>query len=619
MKRFMLLGMLSVSVLACGPDERGARDGGDPHSWARPDEVAVTHLDLDVTVSFERRRIHGEATLHIDNLAGADELWLDTRDLDISRVRLHPAVDEVVWSRGDVQPFLGRPMRVEIRPETTQVKIEYSSRPEAAALQWLGPAQTAGGRHPFLLSQSQSVLARTWIPCQDTPAVRMTYNATVRVPPDLMALMSAENPTRKNDQGVYEFEMLQPIPSYLLAIAVGDLEYRSLGDHSGVYAEPEVIERAVYEFADTERMIDVAAELYGPYRWGVYDMIVLPPSFPYGGMENPRLSFMTPTLLAGDRSLVSTVAHELAHSWSGNLVTNATWNDFWLNEGFTTYFEYRIMEQLYGRDYSEMLAFLARRELLETFDDLGPGSSDGHLWIDLAGRDPDDTTDVAYEKGYAFLRLLEERYGRERWDRFLRDYFERFAFQSMTTDRFLEYLRKELIVDGGVPDEQLQIEAWIFGPGLPDNAPVIESGAFAAVEAWLEQWMAGTPAPELPGGVWSTHEWLHFLRSIPRTVDVAKLAELDAAWALSASGNAEILHAWLMKAIVHDYESAYPALEEFLTGVGRRKFLRPLYEELARSTEGMVRARAIYEKARDGYHPVASATVDEILGWPFGS
>ena len=251
--------------------------------------------------------------------------------------------------------------------------------------------------------------------------------------------MSASNPQIKNETGSYHFEMKQPIPSYLLALAVGDVEFKRVSNRAGIYAERTVLDSAVWEFADLEKMIHGAEELYGAYLWERYDVLVLPPSFPFGGMENPRLTFATPSILAGDRSLTSLIAHELAHSWSGNLVTNRTWNDFWLNEGFTVYFEHRIMEKLYGRDYAEMLALLSLQDLRETIQSLKDENlyADTKLKLDLAGRNPDDgVTDIAYNKGYFFLRLFEERYGRERFDSFLKHYFSSNAFKSSGHPKF---------------------------------------------------------------------------------------------------------------------------------------------------------------------------------------
>ncbi len=574
----------------------------DIHSFARPDEAVVRHLALDLDVDFDAKRLSGTATLEIETSGDARELVLDTQGLTIERV-------SAAYTLGDEQKYLGRPLTIAIEPGTKSVIIRYSSSPDAAAVQWLEPAQTAGGKHPFLFTQSQAILARTWVPCQDSPGVRMTYDATIRVPRGLMAVMSAENPTEANEDGVYRFRMPQPIPSYLLALAVGDLAFRPLGRNSGVYAEKPMIDASAYELADTQKMIDAAEKLYGPYQWGQYDVLVLPPSFPFGGMENPRLTFATPTILAGDRSLVNLVAHELAHSWSGNLVTNATWNDFWLNEGFTVYFERRIMEAVSGRDYSEMLALLGHQDLEQTVAELPP--RDTHLLMDLQGRDPDEAaTKLPYEKGYFLLRLIEETVGRAPWDEFLREYFDRHAFMSMTTNAWLGELKARF----PELDAKIDINRWINGPGIPDNAPVVRSDAFTKVEEQVRAFESGTPAAQLATTKWSTHEWIHFLRHLPKSLTREQMAQLDAAFKFTGSGNSEILHEWLMNAIDKKYEPAYDALERFLLRQGRRKFLKPLYQKLAETPEGMVRARAIYAKARPMYHSVSYRTIDGILG-----
>jgi len=587
----------------------------DPHSYAEPWDVAVTHLSLDLAPDFARRVLEGTAELSVDHRTGAGRLHLDTRGLDVRRVTLGDGA-QTRFELGPEDPLLGRRLSIDVAPHTETVRIDYATSPDAAAVQWLTPEQTAGGAHPFLFTQSQAILARTWVPLQDTPSVRFTYDAEVRVPPGLMAVMSAENPTATAAEGRYSFRMPQPIPSYLMALAVGDLEFRSLGPRTGVYAEPEVVDRAAAEFAETEEMMEAAERLFGPYRWGRYDLLVLPPSFPFGGMENPRLTFATPTILAGDRSLVALVAHELGHSWSGNLVTNATWDDFWLNEGFTVYVERRIMEELRGREYAEMLASLGGRDLEGTVASLGPTSPATHLHLDLAGRDPDEgMTDVAYEKGYFFLRMLEEAVGRDRWDPFLRSWFDRHAFEPATAEEFLAYLETELLDPAGIDPASLQVETWVYGPGLPSNYPEVDAGRFAAVESQRDRFLAGVPAAELDTVGWTTHEWLHFLRGLPERLDRDRLADLDAAFGFTGSGNSEILAAWFLLAIANDYDPAYDELARFLTGMGRRKFLAPLYTALSGTPEGLERAKAIYAEARPGYHAISRGTIDEILGW----
>jgi aminopeptidase N len=543
----------------------------DVHSWSRPEEARVRHVELDLEARFDRKILEGSALLRFDRRA-AGPLILDTRDLDIRRVE-----NAASYELGPADPVLGAPLRIETA-SGDWVKIHYATRPAASGLQWLEPAQTAGKRQPFLYTQSQPIHARSWIPLQDSPGVRITFEARIQAPEGLTAVMGA---SRRDGR----FFMEQPIPSYLVALAVGELDFRELGPRSGVWAEPELVDAAAAEFADTEAMIGAVEELYGPYRWERYELLVLPPSFPFGGMENPRLTFTTPTILAGDKSLVSLVAHELAHSWSGNLVTNATWSDFWLNEGFTVYLERRILERLYGPGRAAMEAVLGRRELDREMASLS--EADQILHIDLIGRDPDDgCTLVPYEKGALLLRTLEQAVGRPRFDEFLREYFDRFAFRSITTGEFLSYLHHRLPT--AVP-----VEEWIAKPGIPVGAAEPHTDAFADQDR----------------SAWSTHQWLHFLRS----QENPEMARLDAEYGFTESRNAEILAEWLLMAVREDYAPAWPRLEQFLCSVGRRKFVKPLYAELMKTARGRERARAIYAKARAAYHPIAQRTVDAIL------
>ena len=430
----------------------------DSHSYAKPDQAVVKHLDLELDVDFDNHQISAVAHWTIDNL-GADTIFFDTDGLLIEKVVLDDRVKSTFFL-GERDEILGQELAVMIQPSTKKVSIHYQTSEEAKALQWLDPQQTNDKNHPFLFTQSQAILARTWIPCQDSPGIRYTYTATVKVPTDLMAVMSADNPTERAEDGVYAFTMDQPIPSYLMALAVGDIAFSSVSERTGIYAEPGMINKAMYEFADMETMVQKAEELYGPYAWGRYDLIVLPPSFPFGGMENPKLTFATPTILAGDRSLVALVAHELAHSWSGNLVTNKTWDDFWLNEGFTVYFEIRIMEAVYGKEYAEMIASISYQDMND--DDVAEivkeNKADTHLKLHLEGRNPDDgMTSIAYDKGYHFLRLCEETLGREKWDSFLKDYFQSHQFQVMDTETFVELLATELTDEEA---EKINIDTW---------------------------------------------------------------------------------------------------------------------------------------------------------------
>ena len=604
----------------------------DVHSYARPAEARVTHVGLSLEVNMEAQTLNGLATLTVAARPDAREVVLDTRGLAIAAVT-DMAGAPLAFTVGAADPLLGAPLTVALPPAdplvgdmpgSRQIVVAYSTLPSAAAVQWLTPAQTSSGK-PFMFTQGQAILTRTWIPTQDSPGIRQTYSASIVAPAGLTAVMSADadgHPALMPDgRQEFSFQMEHPVAPYLIALAVGDIEFRPLGERAGVWAEPAVVGPAESEFRDVEQMIAAAEGLYGPYRWGRYDLLVLPPSFPFGGMENPTLTFATPTILAGDRSLVSLVAHELAHSWSGNLVTNATWSDFWLNEGFTVYFENRIMEAVYGTEYAEMLRQLGRAEL--TAEMAGMPAADQILHVDLTGRDPDEGfTGVPYEKGAAFLYTVESVVGRPRLDAFLRDYFDRNAFGSMTTAGLLAELDAHLWNDDPAARAAVRPEEWMEMPGLPDNVPPVRSEALARAEAAANAFAGGQGALDLATDAgtagWATPQWIHFLQALPETLPAARLADLDAAFGLSRSGNSEVLFSWLRIAIRNRYEPALPALESFLMRQGRRKYVRPLYGDLAATDWGRPLAQRIYAAARPTYHSVTVGSLDALLGVPAG-
>jgi leukotriene A-4 hydrolase/aminopeptidase len=609
-----LLALVPVATLPAATAKK------DHHSFANPEHIRVGHVDLDLNVDFERKALAGHATLSVERTSGdvKQPLLLDSRALRVKKVEWSSdgrSFTEGSFSAGKTDPILGEKLSVPLPADVKRVRLHYSTGPRASALQWLDREQTGGKRHPFLFTQSQAIHARSWIPLQDSPGVRVTYTAHLRTPKGLLAVMSANNDPKKSRDGEYRFEMKRAIPPYLIALAVGDLAFRPVGPRTGVYAEPGVVDKAATEFADMEKMVQATEELYGPYRWGRYDLLVLPPSFPFGGMENPCLTFASPTVLAGDKSLVSLVAHELSHSWSGNLVSNATWRDFWLNEGFTVYLERRILEKVYGKARAEMEAVLGRRSLERELAELKP--QDQVLHIDLKGRDPEDgLTDVPYEKGALFLTHLERSVGRARFDAFLKGYFDHFAFRSITTADFVAYLDTHLIKGDRKLAEKLSVQEWISKPGIPGRAPTLTAEALTRAEAQAKRWLSGKGAAKsLTTSNWSTQEWLHFLQALPEKLGRERLKELDEAFEFSRSGNSEITFQWLMMAVRNGYEPALPRLEQFLASMGRRKFLQPLYTELVKTPQGKERALRIYRKARPTYHPIAIATVDAIVGW----
>jgi leukotriene-A4 hydrolase len=591
--------------------------GRDTFTYANYDEARVTHLDLDLTADFDDKTLSGVATLDFERLKpDVSTLVLDTNDLDIKSVEVEAAGGEWIGASYDLgpdDPIMGSKLSIAIPEGASEVRIAYATSPGAEGLQWLDPAQTAGKAHPYMYSQNQSIFARTMAPLQDTPAVRMTYSATIHTPADLLAIMSAEQDGGPRD-GDYHFEMPQKIPSYLLAIAVGDIAFEPISNNIGVYSEPSAVGEAAHEFEDTPQMMTATEALYGPYRWGRYDMLILPPSYPFGGMENPRLTFLTPTIIAGDKSLVATVAHELAHSWSGNLVTNATWRDAWLNEGMTSYVENRVIEAVYGRERAVMEQALSLEELKRAIAEAErPELTQLKMPADLAH--PDDAfTQVSYVKGQFFLMFLEERYGRETFDAFLKQYFDHFSFQSIITEDFEAYLKAHLIAEnpGIVSDEE--INEWLYQPGLPATAATPHSDAFANVDADMQEWLAANIAAEdIDASAWSAQEWIHFVSALPDDVTSDQLAALDQAFGLTGTKNAEIAYAWYMKAIKAGYEPAFPELKKFLLRVGRGRFIYRLYGALIENGRKDW-AEDVYAEARPGYHPIAQRRIDEILG-----
>jgi aminopeptidase N len=584
----------------------------DPHSHTDADQPRSRHLSLRLSLDFEARRIEGEATLDLAAPAGGP-LDLDSRALDVLEASTGSGA-RVPFELGAEEPILGSRLRLSLPDGTRAVRVRYRTSPDAPALQWLSPEQTAGGSHPFLFSQCQAIHARSLAPLPDTPRSRLTYEAEVEVERPLAVVMSAgpagEGSGARPGTRVFRFRMPQPIPPYLLALAAGRLESRELGPRSRVFAEPETVEAAAYEFAGTEATIAKAEELFGPYDWDRYDMLVLPPAFPYGGMENPRMTFLTPTLLAGDRSLVDVVAHELAHSWTGNLVTNADMDHFWLNEGFTTWAERRLLEALHGEEAIALSWAIGEKALEESMTRFGAASPLTRLRTELEGTDPDDAfSSIPYEKGSRFVALLERTAGRARFDRFMREYIARFRFTSITTEEFLAFLEERL---PGLAAE-VEAKAWLYEPGLPPNAPVFRSARLDRLVSLASAFAHGErPSPDTASG-WSPAELLVYLQNLPRELDRGGCAWLDGAFGLTGRGNHEILVEWLTIAAGSDYEPVFPRLREVLLRVGRMKYLRPLYGAMGKHARTRALAREVFAAAAPRYHQLSRRVAASVI------
>jgi leukotriene-A4 hydrolase len=576
----------------------------DPHSYADDAQPRTKSFDWKATVDFSTRVLTAELTLRFVAPAAGGPLDLDTRALAIDAV-LDADGAQLEHTLHAAVPILGSRLEIAVPQGAESIRIRYRTAPEASALQWLTPEQTLGKKHPHLFSQCQAIHARSVLPCQDTPSIRQTFTAAVDVPASLRVVMAAA-PIGRDVQGeraIERFEMPQPIPPYLFAFAVGDLVSKDLSPRSRVWSEPAQLEAAAWEFEHVEDQIRAAEALFGPYDWERFDLLVMPPSFPYGGMENPRLTFLTPSLLAGDRSLVNVVVHELAHSWTGNLVTNANAEHFWLNEGFTVFAERRVLEALDGVEMAALHAAIGYEKLLEAFVLLEAQPELTKLRTSLAGVDPDEAFSVVpYEKGYLFLKALEVTAGREAFDALLATWLRTHRFGAATTDDFVALVEKEL------PGLLAKVDAktWIDAPLLPAVFWKPESARLAAIQK-----VTGRIPTKDEGSAWSATEWHLYLETMPRPSTIATCEELDATFALTASKNPEVLVSWLVVACASGYAAALPRVREVLATTGRMKYLKPLYRALDGRPETKQLARDLFARLAGTYHPIAQ----QVLRW----
>jgi aminopeptidase N len=611
-----MLTTLAATVQAAPLDATAAANVA-ANSYANVEQVRTRHIALDLTVDFRKSELSGTATLELERVdPAARQLVLDTQDLDIRKAET--SADGEVWlsapfKLGASDEVLGAPLTIELPAAATRVRVSYNSRPQASGLQWLPPAQTLGKHQPFMFSQSEAIHARSWIPLQDTPYVRATYEARIHAPKGLRAVMSAEMKDKPDASGAWTFTMPQPIPGYLIAIAVGDIRFQATGKRTGVYAEPGMLKKAAYEFGETEKTLELMEQAFGPYRWGRYDILVLPPSFPFGGMENPRLTFATPTVITGDRMLVSLISHELAHSWSGNLVTNASWNDFWLNEGFTEYLTYRLVDMQFGQARGDMERVLGLADLKESMSHLD--RADWSLVRKEPAKDPDAVfSTVPYERGNLFLSWLEAQFGRPAFDAFLRGWFDNHAFQSATTAQFLAALHEQLMAQQPGKISEAQLDAWFHQPEIPDFAVLPKSDALDKVDQLRADWLAGKlPLAQLPARQWSVQEWQRFLDNMPDSVSLEQVQSLDAQYKLSATHNAILACSWFRLALGHGDQAVLPPVRKYLIEIGRMRLIKPLYRELLKTPDGKAYAGKVYAEAKPGYNPITQQAIERVL------
>jgi leukotriene-A4 hydrolase len=582
---------------------------GDPHSFADFSQGRIQHIHFNFQVDFEQQRLTGKAAYRMASPVSGS-LFLDTRQLQINSISAAGKPLEWAFDRQDA--ILGSRLHLFGLDQLGQFQISYATSPGASALQWLPPEATSGGRYPFLFSQCQTIHARSVFPCQDSPSIRFTHGADIEVPAPMVAVMaSAPLGVRREGNSMHcQFEMPQPVPSYLFGLAAGEIEARDLGKRCRIYAEPAMLDSAAWEFAATESMLEAAERLFGPYAWERYDMLLMPPSFPYGGMENPRLTFLTPTLIAGDRSQTHVVAHELAHSWTGNLITNATWEDFWLNEGWTTYAERRILEALYGIEFASLAAAVGRRNLHTVMARYGLQSDPTRLKFNQQGLDPDRvTSQIAYEKGYAMLVAIERAVGRQRFDGFIQKYIASFPFHSLSTEDFVSFLDAELPEVSRLVD----LPTWLYEAGFPENAPEFHSTYQEQVTSAVDRCLGGQlPALDQVAN-WIPAQVELFMKSVDGRLAASDCAQLEKLFGLADSRNDQLLANYYVLAIHSGYQAILPSVEKLLARLGRGLYIGPIYLSLAETAWSRDKARAIYLRNRARYHPIAQNLIEHYL------
>lgn len=604
----------------------------DPHSFSDSAQPFATHITLTLFLDFSSSSILGSAKISLP-IAHSGPITFDTRAISVSAVLDPVSLSPLPYSlSSDPDPIKGSPLTVTLSSHSS-VLIVFSTSPSSSALQWLSPVQTSSRTYPFVFTQCQPIHARSIFPCQDTPAARIRYSARINLPFPLSAVMSASKLACRDPLAgeaapavldslwcaagrvVEEFSMDQPIPPYLFALAAGEIGGRDLGPRTRVYAEigSDVLDAAAREFSGVEELVRVGEALFGPYEWERFDLLVLPSSFPYGGMENPRMVFLTPTVIKGDATGAQVVAHELAHSWTGNLITNKTNEDFWLNEGFTTYAERRIVEVVQGKERADLNIGIGWKGLNEEMERFKDNMEFTKLKTKQEGVDPDEVySQVPYEKGFQFLWRIERQIGRPAFDDFLKKYIATFKFQSIDTETFLEFLKANV---PGI-DNQINLQLWIEGTGIPPDAMEPESTIYKKIVSLAEEFKLGKIPREDEVADWNGQEWELYLENLPSSVEPTQVSALDARYRLSETEDWEVKVAFLQLAISSGCKEYFGIVESSLKQVGRMKYLRPLYTALVQGhgkEEEKMLAKRIFAEACEFYHPIAQCVVESIF------
>ena len=543
----------------------------DPHSVHDDAQPQVIALDWRATLDAERRILSGEARLTLDDNSAprAASLELDTRDLHISTVTDGDGAP-LAFSLGRIDPVLGSALRIELPKGTRALTVRYRTSPNATGLAWL----EADGA-PFVYTQAQPIHARSFVPLPDSPSVRLRWSLALTVPEGLTVVSSAVD---------------EPVPPYLIALAAGKLAAREISPRTRVWATAALVDEAARGFGYVPRLLAEAEALLGPYPFQRFDLLLLPSAFPYGGMESPRVAFLSPSLLAAGDGGLAVLAHELSHAWLGNLVTCASAEHFWLNEGFAVWAERRLIETLRGAEAAACEAALGRRTLDDTLAELAAGPLT-RLHTPLAGVAPDEgLSRVAYEKGALLLTLLEREVGRARFDAFVRDWIATHRGRAVTSAGFLAFARAQL----GAATDAVQAERFISEPGLPDRAP--------ATPPLIE---------ETPCAGASTAQWRLYLESRPPSAE--ECADLERSHALSAAPDLDLRAAFLAFAVAAGWPDAAVHAEALCAATGRIAVLLPVYRALARGPDTRTLAGHLYQKNRSRYLFAARRVLEGML------
>lgn len=584
--------------------------GADSFSAADPHAIETKHLSLDLTVDFTANILRGSATHEVVNHTGTSTFVVDTRNLQIDGVSIDGK--KTTWHYGP-SATAATPVVIDITPSTRLVRIDYRTQ-GGDGMKWLSAKQTRGRISPFVWTSSEPDLARTWIPLQDTPSVRQTYDATLHVPPGMLALMSAENPKAVVPNGVYHFEMRHAIPSYLIALAVGRMEFRALDERTGVYAEPELVDAAAYEMQQVPAMLAAAERVIAPYPFERYDMLFAPQFS--GGMENPQLNFLAADAITGNHPAIvepsGLIAHEMSHSWFGDYVTCSNWRDVWLNEGFATYYEKRIDEELSGWQRAEFGYYLDRGPLLDYINSKPPARLTV-LHRDFQGTERPSFTIIWYQKGEMFLKTMEDLLGRDLFDSVIRTYLERNGNHWVDDVSLVEALRDVATGGNASIESALQLDTWIYGTGLPSNmAGPSTSATWDRIVAQAGAFRGGTRASSLDTASWGALEINYFLGQINDLIP-SRFADLDEAFHFSTMRTAPL---WWYVAIARSQNPAYlPQLEEYLM----RGVINSLavWSDMSRTPAGVAYGRTVYPKAKDFYDSGTQRTIESYLGLRF--